>query len=284
MPRSRRSWPRSGSRRGTAARCLELTILTAARTGEAIGARWSEVDLEAKLWRVPAGRMKGGREHVVPLSGPALEILAALPRSGEHLFEGARSGRPISNMAMDMLLRRMGQGAITVHGFPEQLQGLGGRADYLPEPRGRDGAGACDRGQGGGCLSAGRPDGEAAAADARLGSVLRVISPASASASRCATVGGALSSRRHDLRAAFPSRTPELDLLDVRQPPLIMGPSVCRKLTKPATSVSGRSAGGARLSPIKDRLSVRFGVAPGGGAIHSRAKCQYISWLQVLPR
>jgi integrase len=102
---------------GTAARCLELTILTAARTGEAIGARWSEVDLEAKLWRVPAGRMKGGREHVVPLSGPALEILAALPRSGEHLFEGARSGRPISNMAMDMLLRRMGQGAITVHGF-----------------------------------------------------------------------------------------------------------------------------------------------------------------------
>jgi integrase len=102
---------------GTAARCLELTILTAARTGEVIGARWAEVDLEAKLWRVPAGRMKGGREHVVPLSGPALEIRAALPRSGEHLFEGARSGRPISNMAMDMLLRRMGQGAITVHGF-----------------------------------------------------------------------------------------------------------------------------------------------------------------------
>jgi integrase len=61
---------------GTAARCLELTILTAARTGEAIGGRWSEVDLEAKLWRVPAGRMKGGREHVLPLSGPALEILA----------------------------------------------------------------------------------------------------------------------------------------------------------------------------------------------------------------
>jgi integrase len=102
---------------GTAARCLELTILTAARTGEALGARWSEIDLEAKLWRVPAARMKGGREHVVPLSGPALEILAALPRSGDHLFEGARAGRPISNMAMDMLLRRMGQGAITVHGF-----------------------------------------------------------------------------------------------------------------------------------------------------------------------
>jgi integrase len=61
--------------------------------------------------------MKGGREHVVPLSGPALAILAALPRGGEHLSEGARSGRPISNMAMDMLLRRMGHGAITVHGF-----------------------------------------------------------------------------------------------------------------------------------------------------------------------
>jgi integrase len=99
---------------GLSARCLEFVILTACRTGEAIGARWSEIDLEGRTWGIPAGRMKGAREHVVPLSGAATSVLAGLPRDAEFVFGGAR---PISNMAMAMLLRRMKHGALTVHGF-----------------------------------------------------------------------------------------------------------------------------------------------------------------------
>jgi integrase len=103
---------------GVAARCLEFTILTAARTGEAIGARWSEIDPAARTWTVPAERMKAGRPHTVPLSDRVIEILAALPRSGSDVvFENGRAGHPISNMAMTMTLRRMGRDNITVHGF-----------------------------------------------------------------------------------------------------------------------------------------------------------------------
>jgi integrase len=103
---------------GVAAQCLEFTILTAARTGEAIGARWPEIDLDARTWKVPAERMKGGREHTVPLSDRATEILTALPRSGSDVvFENGRAGHAISNMAMTMTLRRMGRDDITVHGF-----------------------------------------------------------------------------------------------------------------------------------------------------------------------
>jgi integrase len=88
---------------GIAPQCLEFTILMAARTGEAIGARWSEIDLDARTWKVPAERMKGGKEHTVPLSNRAIEILAALPRSGSDVvFETGRAGHPISNMAMTM--------------------------------------------------------------------------------------------------------------------------------------------------------------------------------------
>ncbi len=104
---------------GLAARALEFAILTAARTGEVIGATWAEIDLEARLWTVPAERMKAGREHRVPLSEPALAILRAMAgvRAGEHVFPGNRAGRPLSNMAMLMLLRRMGRGDLTAHGF-----------------------------------------------------------------------------------------------------------------------------------------------------------------------
>jgi integrase len=91
--------------------------LTATRSGEAIGARWPEIDLQARTWTVPAARMKGGKDHVVPLSDRAVELLEALPRSGDLVFEGARGGRAISDMAMTMLLRRMTRGDITVHGF-----------------------------------------------------------------------------------------------------------------------------------------------------------------------
>jgi integrase len=99
-------------RDGIAARALEFAILTAARTGEVIGARWAEIDLDARLWTIPGSRMKAGREHRVPLSGAALAILQSLSemRTGDRVF-------PVSNMAMAMLLRRMGRGELTVHGF-----------------------------------------------------------------------------------------------------------------------------------------------------------------------
>jgi integrase len=109
---------------GIAARALEFAILTAARTGEIIGARLDEINLSDQQWTIPAGRMKGGREHRVPLSGAALAIvekMAAL-RSGEFVFPGGKEGRPLSNMALLMLLRRMAKannnwGELTAHGF-----------------------------------------------------------------------------------------------------------------------------------------------------------------------
>jgi integrase len=109
---------------GTAARALEFAILTAARTSEVIGARWSEIDLAAKVWTVPAGRMKAGKEHRVPLSDRALAILAeSKPRNGaaeigqQFVFAGGKPGLPLSNMAFLMLLRRMGRNDLTAHGF-----------------------------------------------------------------------------------------------------------------------------------------------------------------------
>lgn len=105
------------TREGMAARALEITVLSALRTGEVIGAQWREFDLVAKVWMVPAARMKGGREHRVPLSTRGLEVLAGLAREGEYVFPGDRAGRPLSNMAMLATLKRMGRGDVTVHGF-----------------------------------------------------------------------------------------------------------------------------------------------------------------------
>ncbi len=99
------------------ARALEFTILTAARTGEVIGARWPEIDLDGKLWTIPAERMKAGREHRIPLSDRANDILMTLPREGDFVFLGARAGKPLSNMAMLELVRGMRGTGATVHGF-----------------------------------------------------------------------------------------------------------------------------------------------------------------------
>ena len=106
------------TREGVAARALEFLILTAARTGEVIGARWSEIN-EA-TWIIPQGRMKGGKQHRVPLSDRAIEILAEVPREdgNEHVFIGPNVGSGgLSKMAMGALLKRMGRTDITVHGF-----------------------------------------------------------------------------------------------------------------------------------------------------------------------
>jgi len=106
---------------GIAARALEFAILTAARTGEIIGARWNEIDLREKTWIVPAERMKAGREHRVPLSVRALAILEEMQahRSGDEgfVFPGGKPGKPLSNMALLMSLRRMDRGDLTAHGF-----------------------------------------------------------------------------------------------------------------------------------------------------------------------
>ena len=103
---------------GNAARALEFAILTAARTGEILGARWQEIDRGAKLWTIPGNRMKGGREHRVPLSDAGLAILNKMPQGGldDAVFPG-KGGRPLSNMAMLVLLRRMKRADLTVHGF-----------------------------------------------------------------------------------------------------------------------------------------------------------------------
>ena len=108
---------------GVAARVLEFAILTAARSGEVLGATWGEIDLEGRTWTIPAGRMKAKREHRVPLSGPALVLLSEMAKlrashdRGEYVFPGAAARRPLSNMAMAMVLRRMRREEITVHGF-----------------------------------------------------------------------------------------------------------------------------------------------------------------------
>ena len=106
---------------GISARALEFTILTAARTGETIGARWNEINLLEKTWTIPAARMKAGREHRVPLSPRTLGILEEM-QAHRHaddgfVFPGGKLGKPLSNMAFLMLLRRMDRDDLTAHGF-----------------------------------------------------------------------------------------------------------------------------------------------------------------------
>lgn len=102
---------------GTAARALEFTILTAARTGEVIGAKPEEFDLDAAVWTVPRERMKAGRAHRVPLSARAVELVrSAMTSDGKFVFQGRWQHEPLSNMAMLQLMRRT-RGDLTVHGF-----------------------------------------------------------------------------------------------------------------------------------------------------------------------
>ena len=110
-------------RDAVAARALEFLILTAARTGEVIGARWGEIDLLDKTWTVAADRMKAQREHRIPLPARALAILQGMQATHQtndanaYVFPGPRAGKPLSNMAFLMLLRRMDLDDLTVHGF-----------------------------------------------------------------------------------------------------------------------------------------------------------------------
>jgi integrase len=107
------------ARQATAALALQFVILTAARSGEVLGASWDEIDLDRAIWTVPAARMKAGREHRVPLSRRALVIVKGMneSRSGDFVFSGQKPGNPLSVMALEMVLRRMKIENATVHGF-----------------------------------------------------------------------------------------------------------------------------------------------------------------------
>jgi len=116
-----------------AARALEYTILTAARSGEVLGSVWSEIDLDAKVWTIPPERMKAAREHRVPLSARALEILleAKSARVSDFVFPGRVSGKPLSVMAFEMVLRRMRIENVTVHGFRSAFRDWAGEETHF---------------------------------------------------------------------------------------------------------------------------------------------------------
>jgi integrase len=107
------------ARTSTAALAMELCILTATRSSEVLNAQWAEFDVDKAVWTIPATRMKAGHAHRIPLTARALEILNSLPRldHNPHVFPGNGKGKPLSNMAMAMQLRRMKRDTITVHGF-----------------------------------------------------------------------------------------------------------------------------------------------------------------------
>jgi integrase len=122
---------------GTGARALEFTVLTAARTGETIGAMLDEINFAERVWIIPAGRMKAEKEHRVPLSGRALAIIEEVRRARSDedklFFPGGKAGKPLSNMAMTEVLRRMGRGDITVHGFRSSFRDWAAERTNFPK-------------------------------------------------------------------------------------------------------------------------------------------------------
>lgn len=122
-------------REAVAAAALEFCILTAARSGEVLGVRWQEIDFEARVWSVPGERMKAGRPHRVPLSDRAVSVLKGLYHDSEpsdFVFPGQKIGRPLSNMAMEMMLRRMKITNVTVHGFRSSFRDWAGNETGFP--------------------------------------------------------------------------------------------------------------------------------------------------------
>jgi integrase len=121
-------------REAMAAMALELCIRTATRSGEVLDARWSEIDMTAKVWTIPASRMKAGRTHRIPLSDRALAILEKLSaaKTGKFIFPGHREGKPLSNMSMQMVLRRMGVENVAIHGFRSGFRDWTGNETHFP--------------------------------------------------------------------------------------------------------------------------------------------------------
>ncbi|MPR11505.1 tyrosine-type recombinase/integrase [Microvirga tunisiensis] len=120
-------------REAVAALALEFAILTAARSGEVLGARWDEVNLDTGVWTVPAERMKASRAHRVPLSERAVEILRQMEQAqfSEFVFPGLKRNQPLSGMALEMVLRRM-KVDVTVHGFRSAFRDWAGERTHFP--------------------------------------------------------------------------------------------------------------------------------------------------------
>jgi integrase len=114
------------------ARALEFAILTAARSGEVRGASWTEVDLDKAVWNIPEHRMKAGREHRIPLSVSAVNLLRAVPRiaDSELLFPNTK-GTALSDMTLTAVLRRMGC-PVTAHGFRSTFRDWAGETTAYP--------------------------------------------------------------------------------------------------------------------------------------------------------
>ena len=123
-----------GDRDGIAAQALQFLILTAARFGEVREATWKEFDLDRSMWTVPEGRMKAGKEHTVPLSDAALAIRTAIPEAKRKglVFPGATDGKPMSDMTLAAVLKRMDRRDITVHGFRGTFRDWAGETTAHP--------------------------------------------------------------------------------------------------------------------------------------------------------
>ncbi|MGY8812721.1 MAG: tyrosine-type recombinase/integrase [Pseudomonadales bacterium] len=116
-------------------KAMQMTILTACRTSEVLGATWDEIDLKARVWTVPAERMKMRKEHRVPLADALVALLEQLSRHDDnpHLFPGMKAGKPLSNMAMLMGLRHIKRTDLTMHGFRSTFRDWAG--ECTPHPR-----------------------------------------------------------------------------------------------------------------------------------------------------
>jgi integrase len=119
--------------KGVPARALEFAVLTAARTGEVIGARWGEINIAERLWTIPAERMKAGREHRVPLSNAAMAIVDAMVKIRQHdfVFPSNRAGRAISGIGCSSVLKRM-RDDLTVHGFRSSFRDWAAESTSFP--------------------------------------------------------------------------------------------------------------------------------------------------------
>ena len=115
-------------------KAMQMTILTACRSSEVLNATWDEIDTGARLWTIPAERMKVRKEHRVPLADAVLSLLESLPRveGNPYLFPGMKAGRPLSNMAMLMGLRRMKRDDLTMHGFRSTFRDWAGECTAHP--------------------------------------------------------------------------------------------------------------------------------------------------------
>lgn len=115
-------------------KAMRLTILTACRTSEVLNATWDEIDLKARTWTIAASRMKASKDHRVPLSDAAHDVLQSLTpiKGSPYLFPGQRRGRPLSNLAMLMTLRRLGRGDLTMHGFRSTFRDWAAENTHYP--------------------------------------------------------------------------------------------------------------------------------------------------------